>query len=459
MSHKTSARSRVQFAKFKLKIVALRRQQALLLLANCAALSLAGLTSTVASGQVEATPHVEYARRMERGMRELDRFSPADRNEVIRRVRAGFDGSDGTTQKRRKGWLDALDKKTWDDADLGTTHSQGRTVFLQVRNENGRISAATRSAPDLWLQEMELEKPVLKLKLFDSADELRQSLGEAATVYHLGDSLPEEWQKPLLLGDLYFRGSSVSPKRTLEEYQLAARVLDRKPKPGGVKILSGLPQSESLFGLFRELPRMGLSQLDAWNWMDVQKEIDLFADDWFGDPQNYKSSRYYLKDLQFRQNIKTATKAEFESDLAHGQDDFLILIAHFDGNLLHFPSGETMSMQEMEAIKRDTAPPRTIVLLSCDTGTVNQPTQSLAEIALKNKLAINVVAPPRPISAKDVPSLLRSYLIQQKSIHEVFVRDKNFHNITDNLPPAGCPASRFLCEKWDSTVPSLWGFC
>jgi hypothetical protein len=27
------------------------------------------------------------------------------------------------------------------------------------------------------------------------------------------------------------------------------------------------------------------------------------------------------------------------------------------------------------------------------------------------------------------------------------------------LEIAGCPTSRFFCEKWDSTVPSLLGFC
>jgi hypothetical protein len=55
------------------------------------------------------------------------------------------------------------------------------------------------------------------------------------------------------------------------------------------------------------------------------------------------------------------------------------------------------------------------------------------EIALKNNLALGVIAPPHPVSAAQVPGLLRSYLIEHKTIYDVFLKDGNLHHMAENL--------------------------
>jgi len=266
---------------------------------------------------------------------------------------------------------------------------------------------------------------------------------------HNGDSLPEQWGNHHLLGDIYLRNSNASPKETLYEYIRAAEILDRKPQPGKVRILSALPQSAS----HEELRRMGLRITEASGWQGVenqmsQLQLELFLYE-LGSRERPRLDEYHLFSSQSHRSlsIETATKEKLVEELANGSNDSVVLIAHFDGSKLHFPDGRTMTRDELAAIKRDEAPERNLVLISCEAGSVNEPVESLAEIALRNKLAMNVVAPPQPVSAAPVPDLLRSYLIDGKSIKDVFVTHRNFNNITENLHAPRYPVGPFWMRK------------
>lgn len=423
----------------------------ILLLVGCAGLCVGGLTTPVARSQVEARPHIEYERRVDRGITELRGLSPEDRREVIRRVRDAFLPTNETLQERRRIVLDALSREDWNSSDRIESLSRGRTLFLDFKHdENGKISVGTRGAADYWLEEMELQSSAPTWHPLASAEELHQLLGDATTVVHQGDNLPEEWRKPLRLRDIYVRRSDTSPKSSWHEYMRAAQILNRPPQVGRVKILSALPQATDLIDSVFELRRMGMDVFESGGWRNVQKQMSQLQDKLRGksesvlpEPTGKEGEFYRLFTLLNHYTIETATKKAFVEDLANGSNDYILLIAHFDGKRLYFPNGDTMTKEEFANIKRESAPERTLVLISCDTGTVNEPVESLGEIALRNKLAMNVVAPARKLSGAEVPDFLRSYLLEGKSINEVFVNQGSFNNISENLQ-----APRYTHEFW-----------
>jgi hypothetical protein len=114
----------------------------------------------------------------------------------------------------------------------------------------------------------------------------------------------------------------------------------------------------------------------------------------------------------------------------------------------YFPDGQTLSNAELSAATRADAPERTVILISCDTGAVNGPTQSPGEIVLNNKMALNVVAPPDPVSALQVPGMLRDFLIAGKTIKEAFSSLTIEQPLDPPLAPGALPlASRLLRRK------------
>ncbi len=118
--------------------------------------------------------------------------------------------------------------------------------------------------------------------------------------------------------------------------------------------------------------------------------------------------------------------------MKEGTNDYVVLIAHFDDERLHFPGGSTLTLAELTAVQRAEAPQRTVIILSCSAGPVNGRLPSLSETVIKGNMAVNAVAHPEPISAVQVPAMLRDFLITHKSIKEVF-STPGFQNVTENL--------------------------
>jgi hypothetical protein len=309
-------------------------------------------------------------------------------------------------------------------------------VFLDVRNQEGKVQVGTLGAADRWLQDMELEEVTPKWHPIVSAEELDRLVGDATTVVHEGDNLPKEWPNPLRLRSAYLRRSDASPKRTMNELLRAQQILERRPEPGRVRIMSALPQSTGTIDSVFELYRMGLHVTESSNWRKLQGEMSQLQSDLRRTSETVEinvGGVVVQAPSNSHHRIETATKDAFVNELLNGTKDYVVLIAHFDDEGLHFPDGTTMTNAELGEIKRDTAPERTLILISCDAGLVNGPLRSVGEIALKNNLALGVIGPPRPVSAAEVPGLLRSYLIQHRSINDVFVTYGNFNHIAENL--------------------------
>jgi hypothetical protein len=95
-------------------------------------------------------------------------------------------------------------------------------------------------------------------------------------------------------------------------------------------------------------------------------------------------------------------------ELREGSADVVLIFAHSNGTKIYMPgkSGSSISLAELSAMKRQTAPDRVVVLVACDAGAVNKDTQSLAEALLAGKLARTVFAYPGAISPSYVPEML-----------------------------------------------------
>ena len=130
--------------------------------------------------------------------------------------------------------------------------------------------------------------------------------------------------------------------------------------------------------------------------------------------------------------FELATIEGITRELKEGKHNTIVLIAHHEDGITILPNGERISDEDFARLTRSVAPDRNLILISCETGTVNGPETSLGEVLLKNKLAVNIAAPADPISAQDVPGMLRDFLIGRKTIREVFSK---LGFITDDQPP------------------------
>jgi hypothetical protein len=279
-----------------------------------------------------------------------------------------------------------------------------RMVFLDVKKGwGGRISVVAHTGTDFWFQEAglsEFSHPTTRY--VSSVADLEQLIGDSTTVIHRGDDLPTEWQERLQANREYLRASNRSPKETLGEHRAAAELLDHHAEVGKTRILSALPQARERNDLVRELARMGLQTNEAEIWQDLHENLDALKG-------------------QSSFQIEAATKKAFIEELRNGENDDIMLIAHFADGKLHFPGGETMTTDELAAVQRKQAPQRAVIFVSCSAGIVNERRISPSEIVLRGNMAQVVVAHPDPISALQVPDLLRKFLTEGKKIREVFM--------------------------------------
>jgi hypothetical protein len=103
-----------------------------------------------------------------------------------------------------------------------------------------------------------------------------------------------------------------------------------------------------------------------------------------------------------------ADKDTVLKDLHEGSSNLVLIFAHSDGKTIYMPgkNGSRVTVQDLRAIARNTAPDRVVVLIACEAGTVNDKTESLAGVILKSKLARTVFAYPGLISPSYVPQVI-----------------------------------------------------
>lgn len=315
-------------------------------------------------------------------------------------------------------WRDYLLKNLATSVHRSAPESHRQVVFVDVKKRMfGLTSVVVHSVPDIWFQQAGLSELSLPTARYVSSPaQLEELLGGATTVILRGDDLPPGWQDHLQENREYLRASDRSPKE-LTDYKDAAELLDHRAEVGKTRILSALPQARGTNDLVRELARMDLRTDEAERWHMLREDLDSV-------------------NAQSGVKIEPVTKAAFIAALSSGANDFVVLIAHFADGKLHFPGGETMAVDDLAAFQRKQAPNRAVVLVSCSAGNVNSPEVSPAEKLLGGKMAQMVIAHPDPISALQVPELLREFLIEHKKIRDVFGR-RGYRFIAEYLLPEG----------------------
>ena len=83
--------------------------------------------------------------------------------------------------------------------------------------------------------------------------------------------------------------------------------------------------------------------------------------------------------------LEPAQKKRVLRELATGDRNILVVIAHGTDDRLYLPGigSGTISTRDLLSITRATAPPRVIVLISCNAGVVNARAESLVETLLR----------------------------------------------------------------------------
>ena len=222
----------------------------------------------------------------------------------------------------------------------------------------------------------------------DDLWELGAYIEKSDSVLYNGD-LPtsDAWRTLLKKYPNNVLSSRVSPNQTIEEKAAAVALGSRRLKPDELVVMNALPRETTLSASLIERNRMGITG-SRKDWQAINHEIAL--------------------NLAPGTRHEGATKNEFLKELGTGTKDVLIIFAHSDSNVLYLPGikGGSVSVDDLKAIRRDTAPDRLIILFACEAGTVNAPTRSLAEALLENRLAKSVVASDRLLDAQDIPQLL-----------------------------------------------------
>lgn len=238
-----------------------------------------------------------------------------------------------------------------------------------------------------------------------SPTELKDLVDSGRTVIHRGNDLPPQWRDNLP-NNRYVRASNRSPKRSNREHGRAAELLDTYAVPGKTRVFNALPKAREARQLENELRDMDLLAEEASSWRKLNEDIDAVG-------------------INREIPIETATKEKIIEELRTGENNTTVLVGHFDvaKGTLYLPGGQKITAKEIADIRREIPPERIIVLLACSTGQVNMGLPSFGERILQNNLAINVIAPPKPVSAKPVPELLDRYLNKNETIREVFLNE------------------------------------
>ncbi|HJX85403.1 MAG TPA: hypothetical protein VJ723_13780, partial [Candidatus Angelobacter sp.] len=100
--------------------------------------------------------------------------------------------------------------------------------------------------------------------------------------------------------------------------------------------------------------------------------------------------------------------------------DVVLLIAHSESGKLYLAgrNGDYISVNDLDRIARADKPNRTVVLVTCQGGTVNSGTISFSEAILRNNLAKTVYATPHDVDARTVAELIKKLFVGNQPTHQ-----------------------------------------
>ncbi|WP_234800874.1 peptidoglycan-binding domain-containing protein [Luteitalea pratensis] len=277
-----------------------------------------------------------------------------------------------------------------------------RTLFIDVRMNGAAPEVLAWRAPVAGWAPGPLEPTRTDVVRLNSSDQLEALLQAKDTLVRRGDRLPSDWQHAVKrrgVSDVYI--SERSPKRTLKEHVAAARALEHRYDPERTRIFNGLPRIDSERSLVDQIVALGLR-------LDQEPAFRQLA------------QQIHDVETAAQRPLDVAEKSAILEELQNGSNDTIVLVAHSQDGNIRLPGGEWITPKELAEIQRPGAPPRAFVLFSCDTGTVNGATAGVGEILLASRVAANVIAPPGPIDARPIPTLLSRFLTGEETLGDVF---------------------------------------
>lgn len=232
---------------------------------------------------------------------------------------------------------------------------------------------------------------------FATSRRLRELLRSADDVLVGGGPLPPETATDLALShpSPAYRARRDRPLDDAEYRAAIAKGNERiTDKPWHVE--NALPHATGL-SLPLMLKRMKLSLGQFGEWRRLAKVMAKLA--WKGTTPRGPATRDTLLDA-----------------IRNGHDNVLVLIAHNDDGLIHFPDGRALELRKLAELTRDPVPDRAIVLISCETGGNHGAQLSLAETLAINGLARTVFAPEKVVDATQVPKIIQD--LQERPLRE-----------------------------------------
>jgi hypothetical protein len=225
------------------------------------------------------------------------------------------------------------------------------------------------------------------------------STPESVTLPHTffieGQPLPESVKKLLdrsAKPKTYFQKSDFlkfpKPAEVRASVAIAARPLSK-----GTQVLNALPQDISIVGLTSmDIP---LSQFGSWRRI---------------------RQKFNQLDLHDYEVTTSPSKAKIKETLLQDAKDTVILVAHNTNGKIHISGSDgDISFEEISQFKRDKAPLRAILLLTCGAGAVNGSSKSLAEIMKANNLATVIYGSPELVDASQAPDILKELHMNTES--------------------------------------------
>jgi hypothetical protein len=221
-------------------------------------------------------------------------------------------------------------------------------------------------------------------------EDLRSHITKSAPLVNFGETPPADVLSMLLPIPTFsfLRRSAYSPNLTPEELLFAAGLGRKGVAPRSTVILNALPITSHWATGQIEIRRLGVRGTPE-EWRSLDQELQQESINWDG--------------------YRRTNKTDILKELGYGNADVILLFAHGSSHRLYLPgiAGGSITMADLDQIKRSQAPPRVIVLLSCNASKREGDRPPLAEQMLKFRLAQTVFATDLPISARKIREILQ----------------------------------------------------
>jgi hypothetical protein len=182
--------------------------------------------------------------------------------------------------------------------------------------------------------------------------------------------------------------SAYSPNETPWQILEAGALGQTGISPKKTSIFNALPINSNWGTSIVELRRLGVGGTRK-EWRQLDRSIAEQSSQW--------------------NHYRRATKRSLLEELAHGNDNVVILFAHGNSQRLYLPGavGGSISSKDLDRIRRSQAPSRVVVLFSCNAATHDATKPPLADQILKNRLARTVFAADTQLDAQTIPAVLQ----------------------------------------------------